>query len=104
MASLRRPVTALVRASLKSKSPPTHSPLWHTKQNIDFAWLTFTLYFISLFLLTPSESKYARVTVKPFNRGNFSARLTDSWTRRLCCMRSSAGGLVLLGGIITQAA
>src|SRR6266446_2023876 len=102
MASLRRPATALASASLKSKSPPTHSPLWQTKQNIDFAWWTFTLYFISLFLFTPSESKYARFTVRPFSRGNFSARLTDSWTSWLWRRRYSARGLVLRGGIIVQ--
>src|SRR5260370_41361215 len=89
-----RAATALANSALRSKLPPTHSPLGQSNRNRDFAWARLTVYFISPVLIWRCESRCARSTVKDFNSRNFSARLTESLMRWLSWRRYSARGLI----------
>src|SRR6266550_8261025 len=80
-----RAATALASASLKSKSPPTHSSLGQSRRNTDLAWMGLTVYLIWLFRRMRSELRYAKSTVKDFNSGNFSERVADAWVRWFSC-------------------
>src|ERR1043166_1998188 len=86
--------TASAIAALRSKSPPMHSPEEHTKENIDFAKLTLTLYRNSPVRVRPSLSEDITSTFRDFSSGNLSARLIDSLARWIWWRRNSARGLV----------
>src|ERR1043166_3101937 len=80
-----RAATAWASASLKSKSPPTHSWLGQSRRHTDLAWSGLTVYLIWLFRLMPSGLRYPYSTVKDFNSRNFSDRVADAWVRWFSC-------------------
>src|ERR1043165_6597642 len=69
------PEIARASSTLRSKSPPTHSQFGQLNEKTDFAFSRFALYFIPPLRVTPSASKYSRLTVSDFSLGYFSARL-----------------------------
>src|SRR5437899_5880661 len=90
-------VMALESSPLKSKSPPTQSPLRQLKQKMDLACSRFALYFIPPLRVMPEASMYYKSTRSDFNFGKLSARLAELLIRSLCSKRYSIRGFVFLG-------